>query len=168
MNACFACFYFFCSFFLFPGGWGSHQPSGSRISWEGPSERKSKIRVPFLCVDKIIGQIGPLPCSIFPESPGQIFEIVILISIVKKVNKYVSEDDLIPDSLLGKGGKLWTLPFVYFLILVIGKYTVVFRGINSVGRRGGSGVTQEDPSMKFFFMGGDNFHERGAWFVIII
>ena len=39
--------------------------------------------------------------------------IAILFSMVKKSCNYVFEDDLLPHSPRGKGGKLWTLPIVY-------------------------------------------------------
>ena len=61
--------------------------------------------------------------------------------------------------------------FAHFLhiVLAIGKYTDVFRGVLSGGWGvKGSGFTWEDLSKKEFIMGEENFHEGTPRFSSII
>ena len=97
--------------------------------------------MPFLSDPKIGGQLAPPPhFSIFSHAHfflkplGQNFEIAILFSIVEKSDKYVFEDDLIPQRPPEEVLQVVNFAHCLHIVLVIGKYTDVFRGIISGGR----------------------------------
>ena len=85
-----------------------------------------------------------------------------MFSIVEISNKYVFEDDLIPHSPRGRVAICELCPHI---VLVIGKYTDVFREDFFWWRGGGA---WEDLFIEKFFMEKENVHDGGAGFPSII
>ena len=105
-----------------------------------------------------------LLCLIFfPESPDQNLEVTILFSIVEISNNYVFEDDIIPHK---EALQVMNFDHCLHIVLVIGKYTDVFRGIFLVvvwgirlRRRKGKIFSKEK-----IFIGEENFFVGGLDF----
>ena len=120
-------------------------------------------------IKNIGGHLGPFPRSFYPKSPDQNSEIAILFIIVEKPNNYVFGDDLLPNVPGGGAAnyKLWpvfTYSNGYWELYRRFQWDLFVWG----GRELRRGATWENPSMKEFVTGQENFNEVGAKFSSII